>query len=185
MGLIVTSLATPVSAHSGRTDSNGGHRVSATGEYHYHHGYSAHQHPNGVCPYSSKSTVEANTSTKSNTSTAQTPLTPATKTTQAVEKSDYELYMESLMLDEYLPQGKFYLFIGTQDKFNEYMEYANKRLLEYENGFFFNTKIKKTKEVEAFITASYKNEVEYYEEIAKAYSKKTFKEWRKQLNASK
>ena len=31
-------------AHSGRTDSNGGHRVSATGEYHYHHGQSAHQH---------------------------------------------------------------------------------------------------------------------------------------------
>lgn len=39
------------SAHSGRTDSQGGHYNRSTGEYHYHHGYPAHQHPNGVCPY--------------------------------------------------------------------------------------------------------------------------------------
>lgn len=38
-------------AHSGRTDSKGGHYDRSSGEYHYHHGYSAHQHPNGVCPY--------------------------------------------------------------------------------------------------------------------------------------
>ena len=38
-------------AHSGRTDSSGGHYNRSTGEYHYHHGYSAHQHPGGVCPY--------------------------------------------------------------------------------------------------------------------------------------
>lgn len=40
-----------VSAHPGRTDANGGHYDSSTGEYHYHHGYPAHQHTNGVCPY--------------------------------------------------------------------------------------------------------------------------------------
>lgn len=38
-------------AHNGRTDSNGGHHDRSTGEYHYHHGYPAHQHENGVCPY--------------------------------------------------------------------------------------------------------------------------------------
>lgn len=44
-------------AHSGRTDSNGGHYNSVTGGYHYHHGYPAHQHydldGDGVidCPY--------------------------------------------------------------------------------------------------------------------------------------
>ena len=37
--------------HPGRTDSNGGHYDKSTGEYHYHHGYSAHQHENGECPY--------------------------------------------------------------------------------------------------------------------------------------
>lgn len=31
-------------AHSGGTDSKGGHYNRSTGEYHYHHGYSAHQH---------------------------------------------------------------------------------------------------------------------------------------------
>ena len=40
-------------AHSGGTDSKGGHYNRSTGEYHYHHGYSAHQHPGGVCPYTS------------------------------------------------------------------------------------------------------------------------------------
>lgn len=38
-------------AHSGGTDANGGHYVGGTDEYHYHHGYPAHDHPNGVCPY--------------------------------------------------------------------------------------------------------------------------------------
>ena len=44
-----------VEAHSGRTDINGGHRdnknVSGLGPYHYHHGYPAHLHTGGVCPY--------------------------------------------------------------------------------------------------------------------------------------
>ncbi len=49
---INTSLTSLVFSHSGRTDSQGGHwdRKYGTG-YHYHHGYPAHQHPNGVCPY--------------------------------------------------------------------------------------------------------------------------------------
>lgn len=43
-------------AHSGRTDSSGGHRdnknVSGLGYYHYHcGGYPAHLHTNGICPY--------------------------------------------------------------------------------------------------------------------------------------
>ena len=43
-------------AHSGKTDSNGGHYDSSTGEYHYHHGYSAHQHnADGSCPYETSS----------------------------------------------------------------------------------------------------------------------------------
>lgn len=42
-------------AHSGNTDSAGGHHdyqnASGLGYYHYHHGYGPHLHPNGVCPY--------------------------------------------------------------------------------------------------------------------------------------
>ena len=46
-----------VSAHPGKTDSDGGHTNHSTGEYHYHHGYPAHQHSDidgdGIldCPY--------------------------------------------------------------------------------------------------------------------------------------
>lgn len=51
------SLSVVVYAHSGRTDSQGGHMNHSTGEYHYHHGFSAHQHydkdGDGIldCPY--------------------------------------------------------------------------------------------------------------------------------------
>ncbi|MBQ6381378.1 MAG: YHYH domain-containing protein [Clostridia bacterium] len=38
-------------AHPGNTDEYGGHYDRSTGEYHYHHGYPAHQHINGECPY--------------------------------------------------------------------------------------------------------------------------------------
>lgn len=38
------TLLIVVFAHSGRTDANGGHYNRSTGEYHYHHGYSAHSH---------------------------------------------------------------------------------------------------------------------------------------------
>ena len=52
IALLLTCFITIItSAHSGGTDSSGGHTDHSTGEYHYHHGYSAHQHPNGVCPY--------------------------------------------------------------------------------------------------------------------------------------
>lgn len=50
-------------AHGGGTDANGGHYDKSTGQYHYHHGYSAHQHPNGVCPYDYKDKTGQNSGT--------------------------------------------------------------------------------------------------------------------------
>lgn len=50
-------LSVVVSAHPGGTDSQGGHIDHSTGKYHYHHGYSAHQHYDmdgdgkSDCPY--------------------------------------------------------------------------------------------------------------------------------------
>ena len=49
--LLFALFSSSVYAHPGRTDSDGGHYDRSTGEYHYHHGYSAHQHDDGVCPY--------------------------------------------------------------------------------------------------------------------------------------
>ncbi len=78
LSCLVISTAAPVipgtdtmiiaEAHSGRTDSNGGHRdnknKSGLGSYHYHcGGYPAHLHPNGVCPY--KSGARQSTASKS------------------------------------------------------------------------------------------------------------------------
>lgn len=52
--IILLCIFTSISlAHSGRTDSSGGHYDYSTGKYHYHHGYSAHQHINGICPFES------------------------------------------------------------------------------------------------------------------------------------
>ena len=48
---IILFLTTVSFAHKGRTDSEGGHYDSSTGLYHYHHGYPAHQHTDGKCPY--------------------------------------------------------------------------------------------------------------------------------------
>jgi len=47
--LILFSVAAFALAHSGGTDSEGGH--NSPDGYHYHHGYPPHQHPNGECPY--------------------------------------------------------------------------------------------------------------------------------------
>lgn len=44
-------LCLPAFAHPGSTDAYGGHTDRSTGKYHYHHGYSAHQHVDGQCPY--------------------------------------------------------------------------------------------------------------------------------------
>lgn len=49
--VIIILCTVSVSAHAGGTDGDGGHYDRSTGEYHYHHGYPAHQHPEGVCPY--------------------------------------------------------------------------------------------------------------------------------------
>lgn len=48
---ILAIVVTTASAHSGKTDSSGDHYNHSNGQYHYHHGYPAHQHTNGACPY--------------------------------------------------------------------------------------------------------------------------------------
>lgn len=56
---LVFSAPVATSAHSGRTDSQGGHHdyknVSGLGSYHYHHGYGPHLHKGGKCPYETSS----------------------------------------------------------------------------------------------------------------------------------
>lgn len=54
--MVIMSMSLSAFAHSGKTDSSGGHKdnknKSGLGSYHYHcGGYPAHLHPGGVCPY--------------------------------------------------------------------------------------------------------------------------------------
>lgn len=60
--IMLVILSFPVAAHPGRTDGAGGHYNRSTGEYHYHHGFSVHQHPNGVCPYDYEDKTNHNSS---------------------------------------------------------------------------------------------------------------------------
>ena len=80
--IITSSL--PTYAHSGRTDSNGGHRdnknKSGLGSYHYHcGGYPAHLHNNGVCPYRSSGTNSSSSSSSSATSKSDSDSTSEAK----------------------------------------------------------------------------------------------------------
>lgn len=71
MSLVIASGS--LLAHSGRTDSSGGHKdnknKSGLGSYHYHcDGYPAHLHSKGVCPYkpstSNDTTIKPSSTTK-------------------------------------------------------------------------------------------------------------------------
>lgn len=80
---LISLLVVTVFAHPGRTDGKGGHTDHSTGEYHYHHGYSAHDHydmdGDGVvdCPYDfdDKTDHSSNESATVKPKTSQTVLT--------------------------------------------------------------------------------------------------------------
>lgn len=85
--LIISLSSVPAYAHSGRTDSAGGHHdynnVSGLGSYHYHHGYPAHLHTNGVCPYSSNTYSQTYTGGSSTSSSSSKPAVSATAPVKA------------------------------------------------------------------------------------------------------
>lgn len=81
--IITLALSFAVFAHSGKTDSSGGHYDHKNGGYHYHHGYPAHGHydmdgdGDKDCPYdfddktNHDSNGSSNSSTSENDTTAQ------------------------------------------------------------------------------------------------------------------
>lgn len=70
--ILVLALSSTAGAHSGGTDSQGGHRNRSTGEYHYHHGYPAHQHTGGECPYDYDDRTGENSGSSSKKTTEKT-----------------------------------------------------------------------------------------------------------------
>jgi len=76
--ILLITLSLTCYSHSGRTDGSGGHKDnknrSGLGYYHYHHGYSAHLHPNGVCSYETpKAAKNSLQQTKTNVNKTSTP----------------------------------------------------------------------------------------------------------------
>jgi len=72
---IIIAMSGNCFAHSGRTDSSGGHKdnqnKSGLGSYHYHCGGNPpHLHDNGVCPYSSSSSSYSSSSSTNKSSTS-------------------------------------------------------------------------------------------------------------------
>ena len=84
-------------AHSGRTDANGGHKdnknKSGLGAYHYHCGGNpAHLHTDGVCPYA----VVATESTEKAVISPDTSSTTTSTTTATISKDTIKSVQEAL-----------------------------------------------------------------------------------------
>ncbi|MBS7221399.1 MAG: YHYH domain-containing protein [Clostridiales bacterium] len=117
--------AVPAYAHSGRTDSAGGHHdynnVSGLGSYHYHHGYGPHLHPNGVCPYESSqsqpTTVPSKPVAKPSQPVVQpskpavAPSKPAAVATPSMPKNTMTVYVngQRIFADNYIIDDTTYL----------------------------------------------------------------------------
>ena len=127
--LSLISININLFAHSGRTDSNGGHKdnqnKSGLGSYHYHcGGYPAHLHPNGVCPYassqstssgsSSNSSKNTSSSTSSSTSTGTVNQNSGTSTTvtETTSEENNEIEAKEIQIENpiaELEEGNTYL----------------------------------------------------------------------------
>ena len=97
---ILLAFPTTILAHSGKTDSSGGHKdknnVSGLGSYHYHcGGYPAHLHDGGVCPYSgsakSSTTTKSTTTNNSKKSTTNNSKSSTTKAESSTETKNVEV----------------------------------------------------------------------------------------------
>lgn len=90
---LVFAICLPIgaNAHSGRTDSAGGHHdyknVSGLGYYHYHHGYPAHLHNAGVCPYNNSDNATSSTATNSESSKTTSKNAESTKPVRISRKT--------------------------------------------------------------------------------------------------
>lgn len=105
-GLVLLILVVPTFAHSGGTDGEGGHRDSSTGEYHYHHGYPAHQHTDGICPYD----FEDKTGQNSGTSSSKKPQLNLTKIEPEEEKEKKDGPIKAILL--FIGKAFAWCFLG-------------------------------------------------------------------------
>ncbi len=113
--LIISLLAfCPIaSAHSGRTDSSGGHHdyqnKSGLGSYHYHHGYGPHLHPNGICPYSDNTSTTSSTSSIKKSGSTKTS-TPTPKKDPTATVVSFPIQINNTIIDNTALEYPFLLY---------------------------------------------------------------------------
>lgn len=142
-------------AHPGRTDSNGGHYNRSTGEYHYHHGYPEHQHPNGVCPYDfdDKTEDSSRTSGYRSSSTKIEPLNDSSlrQDFNALKQEHSNLQSRQRYLLIALTGASFILFFVIRELYilsKKNAELTQKIKLENKEHFLLEIANLKEKEVE-------------------------------------
>lgn len=115
--IIILGSCVAVFAHPGKTDSNGGHFDRSTGEYHYHHGYPAHQHENGTCPYNKKSTT---------TEKAETFATIVIEDNKQKDNSsgiDYDSIRNKAKINDWVQE-----YLNNYEKLNNYYSSARQQI---------------------------------------------------------
>ena len=148
--LFLFSSALLALAHPGNTDIRGGHRDSDTGIYHYHHGYPAHQHPNGECPYNfedKSSSYGSNSSNDFYSTTESSAARTTAKTTKPTDKESDNMSFWIVLLTLLLI-GSFIYILCLKD---DIKKLRNKLENEYKETQKLKEKLnKKKKEIDKY-----------------------------------
>lgn len=132
--IIILGSCVAVFAHPGKTDSNGGHFDRSTGEYHYHHGYPAHQHENGTCPYDFKNNEKSTekhynyeeTTTKVQTTEIETFATIIVEDNTKSNNSneiDYDSIRNKAKINDWVQE-----YLNNYEKLNNYYSSARQQI---------------------------------------------------------
>lgn len=114
--IILTLILTISFAHSGRTDSSGGHRdnknASGLGFYHYHcGGHPAHLHTNGYCPYTSYNSISIPSYTPSSPAPTTTSSTDTAKSSKiSVNPPTYPVTINNSSIENYCFNWKPFVY---------------------------------------------------------------------------
>lgn len=132
--VIILGSCVAVFAHPGKTDSDGGHFDRSTGEYHYHHGYPAHQHENGTCPYDFKNNEKSTekhynyeeTTTKVQTAEIETFATIVIEDNEQKDNSsgiDYDSIRNKAKINDWVQE-----YLNNYEKLNNYYSSARQQI---------------------------------------------------------
>ena len=132
--IIISGSCVAVFAHPGKTDSDGGHFDRSTGEYHYHHGYPAHQHENGTCPYDFKNNEKSTekyynyeeTTTKVQTAEIETFATIIVENNTKSNNSneiDYDSLRKKAKINDWVQE-----YLNNYEKLNNYYSSARQQI---------------------------------------------------------